>query len=115
MLSIYFQCVIDLQDNVLRFGNAVRTRFLPESELPMHARLSNDSDPPSPSRQGATATNTPAASSSSSFPEETIREITKNGFTREQAIEELKLVNGDSKKALISLMAKSLSMPKRKR
>ena len=78
----------------------------------MHARLSNDSDPPSPPRQGATGTTT---SSSSSFPEETIREITKNGFTREQAIEELKGANGDSKKALISLMTKSLSMPKRKR
>lgn len=52
---------------------------------------------------------------SSSFPEETIREITKNGFTREQAIDELKSTSGDAKKALVSLMAKSLAMPKRKR
>lgn len=49
------------------------------------------------------------------FPEDTIKHITKSGFTREQAVEELRLTNGDATKALVSLMAKSLSMPKRKR
>lgn len=88
----------------------------------MHARLSSDPDPNQPTTSSNSsednrqrATTTASSSSSSPFPDETIREITKNGFTREQAIDELKLVNGDSKKALISLMAKSLSMPKRKR
>jgi hypothetical protein len=34
--------VLDLQKNVLRFGNIVETNFLPESELPTHARLSGN-------------------------------------------------------------------------
>ncbi len=37
------QCVIDLNKNVLRIENTVETRFLPESELPLHARLSGNS------------------------------------------------------------------------
>ena len=37
------QCIIDLQENVLRFGNTVQTTFLSESELPTHAKLSTDS------------------------------------------------------------------------
>jgi NACalpha-BTF3-like transcription factor len=55
------------------------------------------------------------STTSGSFPEDSIKHITKSGFTREQAIEELRLTNGDATKALVSLMAKSLSMPKRKR
>jgi len=55
------------------------------------------------------------ASTSTSFSEDTIKHITKSGFTRDQAIEELRLTNGDATKALVSLMAKSLAMPKRKR
>lgn len=38
----------------------------------------------------------------------------KKGFTREQAIEELKITNGDVTKALVTLMTKSLATPKRK-
>lgn len=60
-------------------------------------------------------TTTSASSRPSSFPEDSISHITKSGFTREQAIEELTTSNGDATKALISLMTKSLSMPKRKR
>jgi len=62
------------------------------------------------SQQSATAASTP-----SPFSEDSIKHITKSGFTREQAIEELKQTNGNPTKALVSLMAKSLSMPKRKR
>jgi len=58
---------------------------------------------------------TTTASTSAPFSEDSIKHITKSGFTRDQAIEELRLTNGDATKALISLMAKSLSMPKRKR
>ncbi|CAF3671673.1 unnamed protein product [Rotaria sp. Silwood1] len=118
------QCVLDLHKNVLRIGNVVETSFLPESELPIHARLSGntpdieDEDINRPadnhheSRLGQSAT---ATSTSSPFPEDSIRHITKSGFTREQAIDELRLTNGDATKALVSLMAKSLSVPKRKR
>jgi hypothetical protein len=58
---------------------------------------------------------TAASSTPAAFPEDAIKHITKSGFTRDQAIEELRLTNGDATKALVSLMAKSLSMPKRKR
>ncbi len=51
----------------------------------------------------------------SPFPEKSIKEITKKGFTREQAIEELKLTNGDATKALVTLIAKSLGKPKQKK
>ena len=34
--------MLDLHKNVLRFGNAVETNFLPESELPIHAKLSGN-------------------------------------------------------------------------
>lgn len=34
--------VIDLHKNVLRMGNIIETNFLPESELPTHARLSGN-------------------------------------------------------------------------
>lgn len=61
-------------------------------------------------RSTSAASSTPAP-----FPEDSIRQITKSGFTREQAIDELRSTNGDATKALVALMAKSLSMPKRKR
>jgi hypothetical protein len=52
-------------------------------------------------------------STPSPFPEKSVSEITKKGFTREQAIAELQTTNGDVTKALVALMAKSLSKPKR--
>ncbi len=51
----------------------------------------------------------------SPFPEKDVKEIMKKGFTREQAIEELKLTNGDVTKALVTLIAKSLGKPKPKK
>jgi NACalpha-BTF3-like transcription factor len=51
----------------------------------------------------------------SPFQEKAIKEIMKKGFTREQAIEELKLTNGDVTRALVTLMAKSLGKPKQKK
>ncbi|UJR13301.1 hypothetical protein I4U23_000319 [Adineta vaga] len=116
------QCVLDLDKNVLRIANSVETSFLPESELPYHARLSGgqteieDHDFVKPADdQQQRSTTTSSSTSSSSFSEDAIKHITKGGFTREQALEELKVTNGDPTKALVSLMAKSLSMPKRKR
>lgn len=123
------QCILDLQKNLLRIGNTVSTNFLAESELPAHARLSSHSpgvdetdsvqttDKHHQTQSGASGrtTTTTTSASSSSFLEDGIKHLTKSGFTREQAIEELRLTNGDPTKALVSLMAKSLSMPKRKR
>ena len=78
--------------------------------------LANDQQQPRSQQSTTTSSTTSSSSSSSSnFSEDTIKHITKSGFTREQAIEELKVTNGDPTKALVSLMAKSLSVPKRKR
>ena len=43
--------------------------------------------------------------------EQDILTITGNGFTREQAIEELTKANGDLDAALVALVAKSFKMP----
>ena len=43
--------------------------------------------------------------------EQDILTITGNGFTREQAIEELTKANGDLDSALVALVAKSFKMP----
>ena len=42
MITAYFQCVIALDKNVLRIEDSVETSFLPESELPLHARLTGN-------------------------------------------------------------------------
>ncbi|CAF0964583.1 unnamed protein product [Adineta steineri] len=122
------RCVIDLEKNVLRIEDSVETSFLPESELPTHARLTgntpdvetdNRSNPLLQSDERRRTSNRvdnqyqSTTATPSPFPEKSITEITKKGFTREQAIEELKLANGDVMKALVSLMAKSLAKPKR--
>lgn len=137
-----FQCVIDLDKNVLRIEDSVETSFLPESELPLYARLTGNTPgsadldrTENPLQSAATASgkyiefffdktkfscigisNNPSSrhvDPPSPFPERSINEITKKGFTREQAIEELKSTNGDVMKALVSLMAKSLGKAKR--
>lgn len=119
------RCLIDLEKNVLQIENVVQTAFLPESELPDFARLSS---PTSPGRlcvaspqspfapQSATPSRQPTSpdTASSPYPPGDIQKIVKQGFTREQAIEELKLFNGDVKKALVSLMTKSLNNSKKK-
>ncbi|UJR34068.1 hypothetical protein I4U23_021478 [Adineta vaga] len=122
------RCVIDLEKNVLRIENSVETSFLPESELPLYARLTGNT----PGSDGHNQMENPLQSIATSgdsnqthrrreppmltpspFPEQSINELTKKGFTREQAIEELRSTNGDVMKALVALMAKSLSKPKR--
>ncbi|CAF1427636.1 unnamed protein product [Adineta ricciae] len=120
------RCVIDLDKNVLRIEDSVETSFLPESELPLHARLTGNTPgsadldrTENPLQSASVASGNSNSQSSrrldppSPFPERLINEITKKGFTREQAIEELKSTNGDVMKALVSLMAKSLGKPKR--
>jgi Holliday junction resolvasome RuvABC DNA-binding subunit len=45
------------------------------------------------------------------FTEEKIQSIVKMGFTREDAIQELRMCNGDANLAAASLLAKSIQMP----
>ncbi|CAF4192779.1 unnamed protein product, partial [Rotaria socialis] len=66
-------------------------------------------------QQSAQSVTTAASSlTPSPFPEKDIKEIVKKGFTREQAIEELKSTDGDVTKALVTLITKSLTIYKRK-
>ncbi|CAF1025931.1 unnamed protein product [Adineta steineri] len=120
------QCVLDLHKNVLRIANAVETSFLSESDLPTHAKLSGNlpddiedneliKSADNHHQQNRSEQTVTTSSTSSTFSEDSIKHITKSGFTREQAIDELKTTNGDATRALVSLMTKSLSMPKRKR
>ena len=48
------------------------------------------------------------SSESGGFPEESITMIVSSGFTRSEAIEELKKCNGDVEKAKICLLTKAL-------
>ncbi|CAF4370193.1 unnamed protein product, partial [Rotaria sp. Silwood2] len=137
------RCIIDLDRNVLRIENSVETSFLSESELPPHARLSvhspgaenrdlpgeflqstaesadnrhqqRSNQPAGAAAAARTITSSASSLTASPFPEKDIKALTKKGFTREEAIEELKLTNGDATKALVTLMAKCLGKPKRK-
>jgi NACalpha-BTF3-like transcription factor len=79
--------------------------------------LLGDSHPQQRSNQPAAAAAAAATPplTPSPFPEKDLKEIMKKGFTREQAIQELKLTNGNVTQALVSLMTKSLSKPKPKK
>ncbi|XP_045509459.1 protein DDI1 homolog 2 isoform X2 [Colias croceus] len=120
------QCNIDLKRNVLLIGTTgTETPFLPESELPDCARLSGVSEDEivnqsvrdhedrlmrealEKSRQGLgdpSLTILPT----DMFTETEVEEIVNLGFTREQAINELRRFNGDKAQATLGLIAKSL-------
>ncbi|CAF1335448.1 unnamed protein product, partial [Didymodactylos carnosus] len=135
------QCIIDLHRDTLRIGSAnIETKFLSENELPENAKLTESipmsnmiehedrnfaqalarsaadvGDVKSSSQPATTSAATNLEQPSSEYSEQSITQIIKQGFTREQAINELKLFQGDVNKALTSLMTKSLLIPKRKR
>ncbi|CAF1271473.1 unnamed protein product, partial [Didymodactylos carnosus] len=75
----------------------------------------SSSIPPPPTTATTTVSGSEQLAISSEYPEQSVTHITKHGFTQEQAVNELKLFQGDANKALTSLMTKSLSLPKRKR
>lgn len=127
------QCCIDLRKNVLRIGTTgTETRFLSERELPECARLTHPHEEVGPSMSnigpapgmssiepGTPNTAGPASFDqrlneathilpSDRFTEEEVKEIVALGFTREQAIFELRKFGGDKKKAMAALFAKSL-------
>ena len=121
------QCIIDLERNMLIFKNDnVETRFLSEAELPANARLNHEHEPepsmspPPPASNVPTtssASNQPTALSSSAstanspYPEATISNLMKMGFSREVVIETLNTCNGDQNSAQIILLAKSIQVP----
>lgn len=129
------QCCIDLKNNKLIIGTTgTETPFLPESDLPEHARLNMSQQPQSPkssqeqedkmlaealakSQQeaaGAKSSNSGQGGSNASkpaFPEAIIQRLMSNGFSRSAVIQELTLANGNADQALASLFAKSFQLP----
>jgi len=139
------QCCIDLKSNELVIGSAdVRTRFLPEAELPECARLSSraaqsaegsleealkESARMSEERQmqqaiseskrlkqdgGASTSSSTQVAASDNFTEQNVADLMKFGFAREQCIAELRESGGDVTKATAALLAKSLKGPQGK-
>ncbi|XP_064642904.1 protein DDI1 homolog 2-like [Lineus longissimus] len=129
------QCCIDLKRNVLTIGTTgTETPFLPESDLPEHARLNrtssvtdmedNDrmlaealaksSEEASAGRASGSAAGRSGQSSSTGssatpqYPEADIQKIVSRGFSRQQALAELRHASGDLNKALIALITKSI-------
>lgn len=122
---------------MLRIGTTgTQTPFLPEGELPSCARLAFEQEEGGQVQQfedqelaealaksaqesasastshseGEAATHTSTTTEKlPSFPEATIVQITRMGFTREQAIQGLTKANGDVNNALSFLFAQSLS------
>jgi DNA damage-inducible protein 1 len=117
------QCSIDLKRNVLLIGTTgTETRFLNENEIPdaLNLKAEDAADDIAHAIDQSLRQNPTTSSSSSggggaskSDPSEAaIQEIVKSGFSRSQAIQELKNFNGDVQKALAALVAKSLQFPK---
>ncbi|XP_073976609.1 DNA damage inducible 1 homolog rngo isoform X2 [Rhodnius prolixus] len=111
------QCCIDLKKNVLRIGTTgTETRFLSERELPECARLTSNVEDGAGAQQqkrvGASSSiemdHSITILPSDTFTEEEVKELVAFGFTRQQAIAELRRFNGDKKQATAALFAKSL-------
>lgn len=130
------QCNIDLQKNVLRIGTTgTETTFLAENELPECARLSGpavddeakaleeslkmaeqkslqEAMEISEQHHAGPSSSSSAAgevlSAGDKFTEQDVQDIVKLGFTRKQALDELRQFSGDKKMASASLFAKSL-------
>ena len=84
------------------------SQYLPSSRGPISSiRLSQGAAPLSPSPGPAAR---PSEEEGEGFPEDSISQIVANGFTREQAIQELHKFNGDPLLALSSLLTKSIKL-----
>lgn len=106
------QCNIDLEKNVLRIGTTgTETHFLAEGELPRTSTM-EDEIAEGLLLQGEALKRTENQPTTSATPqaknENTIQELMKLGFTREQVETELSRNNGDKSKATAALIAKSL-------
>lgn len=106
------QCVVDLQNDVLRIGQAT-TPFLAEKDIPKQCELSllcpsdrcsllhfaeavNDDSSSVTSTETVASTSTqPAAPPTPLFSEEAINKLVSLGFSREQAVVALRQCNGN--------------------
>lgn len=111
------QCSIDLKRNVLLIGTTgTETRFLDENEIPESLKMKSEDtaeDGQLAQAMDQSLRDQAGSSGGSDAPSESaVQEIVRNGYTRAQAIQELKTFNGDVQKALAALVAKSLQFPK---
>lgn len=110
------QCTIDLRKNQLIIGG-MGVPFLSEADLLESNRLTKKKaksqkimkDNGQSSKQAAPDSSSATTSQSSQFPEADILQLTKKGYSRDQAINELTNANGDVNKALMALIVKSFS------
>jgi len=105
------QCMIDLKNNCLHLNGAngsQSVKFLSESEVPMHARLTQAEDKKTPSSaQSSAAPATPPVappSSSGTFAEKDVQRLIEMGFPRQRVLDVLKSCNGDVETAITCLM-----------
>lgn len=103
------QCIIDLKRNVLVINSAnVETRFLPESELPAHARLNSVDEQELNQELASTSAQHTATSPQN---EEKIQILCKLGYERNKVIDALNACNGNVDLAKMQLIAQSLMTP----
>lgn len=116
------QCSIDLNRNVLLIGTTgTETRFLDENEIPESLKMKGEETSEDGQlahaidqslRDGSQPSASGAATTSNEVSESAVQEIVRSGYSRSQAIQELKNFKGDVQKALAALVAKSLQLPK---
>ncbi|KAI8805630.1 hypothetical protein BJ742DRAFT_398539 [Cladochytrium replicatum] len=111
------QACIDLKNNLLRIGDEV-IPFLPEHELPERARLTRLSSespvtlsaPPAPAASSSSSAPAarpagPLATTSSKYPESSIKTLMDLGASREEAIGALDACGGNTELAANMLFA----------
>ena len=112
------QCVVDLRNNKLVIGTTgTETTFLGEADVPGYARLNGSEGDASHEKmetddgqQAETAEkSSQSASTTPSLPEADILTLTSQGFSRQQAIDELTKANGNVDQALAALFAKAFT------
>ena len=118
------QCMVDLRNNKLVIGTTgTETTFLGEADVPEHARLhqpkgnarqekmetddGQQAETPEKSASEASGVSSRSSSTTPSLPEADILKLTSEGFSRQQAIDELTKANGNVDQALAALFAKS--------
>mmetsp|Transcript_17259 Transcript_17259/g.20750 ORF Transcript_17259/g.20750 Transcript_17259/m.20750 type:complete len:403 (-) Transcript_17259:252-1460(-) len=92
-----FQVCIDLKENQLRFGSIeCSVPFLGEGDLPAHLRGESEAEPSSPAAGGGSSSGGGGGGSSSTGADEgKIKQLMEMGFTKEQAVEGLRVADGN--------------------
>jgi len=106
------QCILDLQKGVLRIGTTgTETRFLPESDLPEHARHAGPGSGSEEDHMREALQKSVEEAAGIQANESAIRNLVEMGFQREDVIEELRKANWNKDHAVAALLARGLPKP----